>query len=177
MAEGQPATEQDGLSLEFQSIDSVSQTGEENPPPPESQAPTFPEKEIPITNTGQILTIDKDPQVGDLYKRYLTNHNYSVVTLTELDQAVTVARGLQPSVITLDVAMHVRRELESASLDGWQVLKALRTDPGTRHIPVLVCTILNQEQRAFRLGASGYLLKPILEEDLIQAIQNLLNKR
>jgi CheY-like chemotaxis protein len=57
------------------------------------------------------------------------------------------------------------------------VLKALRTDPGTRHIPVLVCTILNQEQRAYRLGASGYLLKPILEDDLIQAIQNLLNKR
>jgi GAF domain-containing protein/CheY-like chemotaxis protein len=150
---GQLEAEQERPSFEKQTIESLAQSSEE------------------------ILTIDKDPQVGELYKRYLTDHNYSVVTITELDQAVTVARGMQPSVITLDVAMHVRKEPESANLDGWQVLKALRTDPGTRHIPVLVCTILNQEQRAYRLGASGYLLKPILEDDLIQAIQNLLNKR
>ena len=172
----QPATEQDRSSFEIQSNESVAQSGDEISTLPEDQASILIEEDIPITDVGQILTIDKDPQVGDLYKRYLSNHNYSVVTLTELDQAVTVARGLQPSVITLDVAMHVRKEPESASLDGWQVLRALRTDPGTRHIPVLVCTILNQEQRAFRLGASGYLLKPILEEDLIQAIQNLLKK-
>jgi signal transduction histidine kinase/CheY-like chemotaxis protein len=123
-----------------------------------------------------VLAVDKDPQVVELYKRYLANHDYTVITLTELEQVVTVARGIQPFVITLDVTMHGAEDPEAGSLDGWQVLKSLKADPGTRNIPVIICTIVAEQEKAFRLGAADYLLKPILEEDLARVIHRLREK-
>jgi len=163
-----------------------------------------------------ILAIEKDHQVIDLYKRYLAGSGYTVISLTRLEQAVTVARGIQPFAITLDIAMtggdrnvgtgpldpEVMAELKKGAkdadqnhpaeknppiealstqpgnrlLDGFKVLQDLKTDPGTRHIPVVVCTMTNQRERAFQIGASDYLLKPILEQDLNQAIQRLQQK-
>jgi signal transduction histidine kinase/ActR/RegA family two-component response regulator len=128
---------------------------------------------------GQILSIDKDPQVIDLYKRYLENLHYSVVSVTELDQAIAAARGIQPLVITLDVSMQSDEgsQGEGRSFDGWQVLETLKSDPLTANIPVIVCTLVSEQERAFKLGADDYLLKPILEEDLVQVIQEIMQFR
>jgi CheY-like chemotaxis protein len=135
--------------------------------------PTPDEADDTDTSPSLVLAIDKDPQVVDLYKRYLADHPYTVETLTELEQAVTVARSIQPFAITLDIAMQSTSESESGELDGWQVLKALKADPYTKNIPVIVCTIVTEQERAFRLGAADYLLKPILEGELAQAIGRL----
>jgi CheY-like chemotaxis protein len=56
------------------------------------------------------------------------------------------------------------------SCDGWQVLEKLKSDPETQNIPVVICTILEDKGKASKLGASYYLTKPILEDDLIQAL-------
>ncbi|MFM8321440.1 MAG: GAF domain-containing protein [Chloroflexota bacterium] len=148
------------------------------------------EEEAPA---GLVLAIDRDQQLIELYRRYLSSLNYTVISLTDLEQAVTVARGIQPSLITLDVGMHsVSQGMDkprrvttalppepgvthdmNAGLDGWKVLELLKNDPATRSIPVVVCTIANDPERARRLGAAEYLLKPILQADLVQAIQRL----
>jgi CheY-like chemotaxis protein len=129
-----------------------------------------------------ILAIDKDSQVIDAYRRYLSGRNFSVIGLTELDQAIEVARAVQPFAITLDVTMtgEIPASDESpaggqkhAHIDGWQTLETLKTDPLTRGIPVIVCTLLAEQDKAYRLGATGYLLKPILADDLTTAIQRL----
>jgi CheY-like chemotaxis protein len=57
--------------------------------------------------------------------------------------------------------------------DGWRVLNDLKTDPETRHIPVIICSIVEEEERGFSLGAAEYLLKPILEDDLLHALDRL----
>ncbi|RMF43385.1 MAG: response regulator, partial [Anaerolineae bacterium] len=67
--------------------------------------------------------------------------------------------------ITLDIMM--------PNTDGWTVLEALKSDPETRHIPVLVCSIVQDEDKGYTLGATDYLVKPILEEDLVHALQRL----
>jgi CheY-like chemotaxis protein len=51
----------------------------------------------------------------------------------------------------------------------------LKLDSATKNIPVIVCTIAADPERAFRLGAADYLLKPILEEDLVQALRRVLS--
>jgi len=115
-----------------------------------------------------VLAIDDEPQVLNLYNRYLSNHGYQLVSLTDSSQAVEVARQIQPQAITLDISMPEK--------DGWDVLEGLKSDPSTRHIPVILCSILNASQnqaRGYRLGASDYLMKPILEDDLIQALDRL----
>jgi CheY-like chemotaxis protein len=57
--------------------------------------------------------------------------------------------------------------------DGWQVLKELKQDPDTRNIPILICSILQEEEKGYNLGASEYLVKPFLQDDLINAIRRL----
>jgi len=74
-------------------------------------------------------------------------------------------RQVRPFAITLDIMM--------PGMDGWQVLEELKGNPDTQDIPVIVCSIIEQQERGFSLGAADYLLKPILEEDLVNAINRL----
>jgi CheY-like chemotaxis protein len=58
-------------------------------------------------------------------------------------------------------------------IDGWQVLDQLKSNPDTRNIPVIVCSIIEDLHKGFNLGATDYLVKPILEEDLVNALDRL----
>jgi len=58
-------------------------------------------------------------------------------------------------------------------IDGWQVLDTLKGDPDTRHIPVIVCSIIEDLEKGFSLGAADYLVKPILEDELVNALDRL----
>jgi CheY-like chemotaxis protein len=58
-------------------------------------------------------------------------------------------------------------------IDGWRVLDTLKGDPDTRNIPVIVCSIIEDLEKGFNLGASDYLVKPILEEDLVNALDRI----
>jgi signal transduction histidine kinase/DNA-binding response OmpR family regulator len=130
---------------------------------------------LPIKSTDQsplntedkkvILAIDDEIAIIKLYERYLTNYGFKVVALTNPHEAEDRAIEVQPYAITLDVMMPER--------DGWQVLQGLKSNPQTQHIPVILCSILEDQTHGFSLGAADYLTKPILEEDLLQAIQNL----
>jgi PAS domain S-box-containing protein len=112
-----------------------------------------------------ILAIDDDPHVISLYERYLEAAGYQVVALTDPSKAVERARELQPFAITLDIMM--------PGYDGWQVLNTLKLDESTRGIPVVICSIVEEQERGFSLGAADYLVKPILEEDLVVSLDRL----
>ena len=118
----------------------------------------------PILNK-MILAIDDDPQVVSLYERYLQPQGYQVVPLSDPSRAVERAKQLRPFAITLDIMM--------PGIDGWQVLDSLKGDPDTRHIPVIVCSIIEDLEKGFSLGAADYLVKPILEDDLVNALDRL----
>jgi CheY-like chemotaxis protein len=57
--------------------------------------------------------------------------------------------------------------------DGWQVITDLKSDPETRDIPVIICSIVEDEEKGYSLGATDYLVKPILEDDLLDALNRL----
>jgi CheY-like chemotaxis protein len=61
--------------------------------------------------------------------------------------------------------------------DGWHVLQDLKSDPDTRSIPVIMCTILESQGKGESLGADGYLMKPILEEELVRTLSSLEPKQ
>jgi len=112
-----------------------------------------------------VLAIDNERPIIQLYERYLKNHGYQVYGLTDPTRVVDLARKLHPAAITLDVMM--------PGCDGWQVLENLKDDPETRQIPVIICTILEDQGKASNLGAADYLTKPILEDDLVCALARL----
>ncbi len=128
-----------------------------------------PEVELPEKqdqgNGKVILAVDDDRQVISLYERYLKPQGYQVIALTDPKQVEEKTRQLKPYAITLDIMMPER--------DGWTILRELKNNAVTRDIPVIICSILGEEEKGFSLGASDYLVKPILEDDLIKAIDRL----
>jgi PAS domain S-box-containing protein len=116
-------------------------------------------------NARVILAIDDDPQVISLYERYLQPQGYQVVPLSDPSRAVERVRQLKPFAVTLDIMM--------PGYDGWHVLNDLKSNAETRNVPVIVCSIVEEQQKGFSLGAADYLVKPILEDDLLNALDRL----
>ena len=134
-------------------------TAEEAPPPEEAPTP------VPEAPGRVVLCVDDDEGVITLFRRYLDKQGYRVVGLTDPFRVVEEARRIRPFAITLDVMMPGK--------DGWQVIQELKADPETRDIPVVMCTIVSEKGRGLSLGAADYLVKPILEQDLISALDRL----
>jgi len=68
-------------------------------------------------------------------------------------------------MITLDIMM--------PNVNGWEVISKLKQDPDTADIPVIVISILDDKNRAYRLGVKDYLLKPIEQDALVSSINKL----
>lgn len=112
-----------------------------------------------------VLCVDDDEGVITLFRRYLDKQGYRVVGLTDPTRVVDVVKQVRPFAITLDVMMPGK--------DGWQVIQELKADPETRDIPVIMCTIVSEKGKGISLGAADYLVKPILEQDLLAALERL----
>lgn len=124
---------------------------------------------LPENSEGEehtILCIDDDAQIISLYERYLKPQGYKVIGATNAITAREIAERIKPYAITLDIMM--------PEVDGWSVLKELKADPETRNIPVIICSIVEEEEKGFSLGAADYLVKPISREDLLGSLR-LLN--
>jgi len=133
-------------------------------PPPESPAAELladsgPTSAVPAIGVRRVLAIDDDPTVREMLKRRLGREGWKVDTAPGGREGLEIARRLLPDAITLDVMMPV--------MDGWSVLSALKADPRTYNIPVILLSVVDDRKRGLALGASECLTKPIDMERLI----------
>ncbi len=110
---------------------------------------------------GTVLVIDDDASARDLIKRYLSKEGFHVVTAAGGEDGIQKARELQPVFITLDVMM--------PSMDGWDVLSALKADDELCQIPVIMMTMVDDKNLGLALGATDYMTKPI-DRDRLMAL-------
>lgn len=118
------------------------------------------------TSGGLILVVDRDPEAAALIETYLTKQGYTVAKAFSADDALSLARQLQPRAITLDVM------LEDG--EGFDLLQRLKDTAETAEIPVLVLSIVCDEGRSCRLGAAEYLEKPIDKNRLIGIVNSIV---
>ena len=90
----------------------------------------------------------------------LAEAGYRVIGAASADEGRRKARELRPFAITLDILMPQQ--------DGWQMLHQMKTDTAIRHIPVIVLSVVDNRELAYRLGAFDCLLKPV-DRDLVLA--------
>ena len=100
-----------------------------------------------------LLAIDDDATARDLVRRFMEREGYSVHTAASGAQGLDLARKIKPDAITLDVLM--------PEMDGWSVLAELKADPELADIPVVMLTMVDDQQMGYALGASDYMIKPI----------------
>ncbi|MEW6280385.1 MAG: transporter substrate-binding protein, partial [Candidatus Eremiobacterota bacterium] len=125
----------------------------------------------PMTGEGDgelVLVIDDDPTVHDLLRRTLSREGFRVESAGSGEEGLEMARRLSPSLITLDVIM--------PRMDGWATLAALKADPATQDIPVVILSILEDRNLAYSLGATEYLTKPVERQRLLRLIQELVGQ-
>ncbi len=118
------------------------------------------------TQPVRVLVIDDDFSVRDLAKRILAREQFDVVTAQSGPAGIAAAREHSPDVIVLDVLM--------PGMDGWQVLKSLKDDPQTAHIPVVMQSMLEERELGLEKGADDYLTKPVESGKLVHAIRGLV---
>lgn len=114
---------------------------------------------LPVAAQRPVLAVDDNADSLRLLERYLSDSRYRLIGTRNPAQALPLAERVRPHAIILDVML--------PEMDGWEVLGRLRENPATRHIPVIVCTILPQEALALTLGAAGFIRKPISRERLL----------
>jgi len=120
---------------------------------------------LPRAQQETILVVDDQKPTQQLFRRFLSRKAYQVIGATDPSEVVSLAKQLKPVLITLDVMM--------PKVDGWEILQALKTDPGTRDIPILVCSAWEEPELARSLGAAGFLKKPVRQRDLLGALDRL----
>jgi PAS domain S-box-containing protein len=113
--------------------------------------------------TGSVLVIDDDPDIHALITHYLTKEGFQVVTASSGDEGLRLAKELQPDAITLDVLM--------PEMDGWAVLTRLKADPDISDIPVIMLSIIEDEDMGYMLGAVDHMTKPIDRNRLVTILK------
>jgi CheY-like chemotaxis protein len=128
-----------------------------------------PEGEAPVAVTPEpgeervVLVVDDDPNALDLLGRTLQGAGVRVVTASDGQEALNLARTLHPAAITLDVLM--------PGMDGWEVLRELKAEPETRDIPVVMVTMTDDRELGYALGATDFLTKPVNRGQLVQLLE------
>ena len=121
---------------------------------------------LPLARQATVLAIDDNADIVALFQRYLAGHAVSVVGAKNAEDALRLAVELQPQVIMLDIMI--------PNQDGWEILQKLKTAPETKHIPVIICSVLHEPQMAQAMGASGYVTKPVGQEKLLETLRRWL---
>ena len=112
------------------------------------------EQELTTEDDVRVLFVEDDPAVAQMYKLKLELDGYAVEVACDGLQAVQMATCNPPDIIFLDIRL--------PKLDGFGVLEALRKDPKTAGVPVVILSNHSQQQlveRGLRMGALDYLIK------------------
>jgi two-component system alkaline phosphatase synthesis response regulator PhoP len=116
--------------------------------------------------TRTILVVDDEPGIVTVVRDYLDRAGFRVVTAADGPTALRLARSTRPSLLVLDLML--------PGIDGLDVTRALRLDPATRGLPIIMLTALVEESDrliGLELGADDYLTKPFSPRELVARVR------
>ena len=121
---------------------------------------------LPLVNQIPVLAVDDNPDVLQIMHRYTQNSRYEMITTPNPSQIFGLVKQHKPKVILLDVMI--------PEIDGWKLLGRINENPATQDIPVVICTVLPQEELAHSLGAMAFLKKPFNRYELLSILDQLV---
>lgn len=120
----------------------------------------------------KVLLVEDDTFIGRMYTKKLSDQGFDVVAATDGEHGLTLARETSPDIILLDIML--------PKMDGWEVLNALKEDPNTATVPVVLLTNLGSEddiQHGLNLGAIDYLIKAhFVPSDVVKKIHEIISR-
>ena len=116
-----------------------------------------------------ILIVDDNLDAREMYGMYLAHEGFRWAEAHNGVEAIAQTQRERPSLILMDATM--------PGMDGWTAAKALKQDPSTREIPLIMLTahaFQEHRDRALDAGADGFLAKPVLPDQLAAEIRRVL---
>ena len=128
-------------------------------------------EETPTRGAGRavILVVEQDPQMRRLERFFLEQAGFQVEFATDGHHGLAMAQKIIPDIVVAEILV--------SGLDGLSVCRALKCDPATRSIVVLIFSILAAEQRALAAGADAFVRKPLDDARLVHSVEALLARR
>ena len=123
-------------------------------------------------STGKILLVDDEPDIVETAAFMLRIHGYTVYTASDGLECIEKARCDQPDIILLDIMM--------PGMDGYEVCRKLKTDNGTKHIPVIMLSAKDNDmtsRAADAYGADDYVIKPFDLPRLLDKLESYAGKQ
>src|SRR5574337_8565 len=117
----------------------------------------------------RMLVVDDSPTICAVLGKMLGQDGYHVLKATDGATAIELARSELPALIFLDVVM--------PGMNGFSVLRALRHDPATRDLPIIMISGNQQATEQFylqRYGADDFMKKPFDRDDVYERIGHLV---
>jgi signal transduction histidine kinase/CheY-like chemotaxis protein len=116
----------------------------------------------PTSDRETVLVIEDEAAAVRLLRTYLEGAGYRVSAVADGNEGLAAARAKPPAAIVLDVIL--------PGIDGWEVLRRLKLDERTRDVPVVMVTVVDEQEVGLALGAVDYLVKPIDPQALISVL-------
>jgi CheY-like chemotaxis protein len=123
---------------------------------------------VPCVDKVTVLAVDDNLDMLHFYRRSTAGTRYHIVHTARGRDVFEIIQATAPEIIVLDVML--------PDIDGWKLLMRLREDPTTRFIPVIICSVVREEELALSLGAVLYLPKPVRPREFIQALDQVLSR-
>ncbi|HNT74303.1 MAG TPA: response regulator [Anaerolineae bacterium] len=146
----------------------------EPPPPapePEAVPVQLPSASIPDDRDSlqsgdhTVLIIEDDPHFAKIVRDFAHKKGFKCLLAADGQSGLQLAEALRPDAVILDLNLPL--------LNGWQVLSILKDNPTTRHIPVHIMSVDDEDYTAYQRGALGFLTKPVSPEALDAAFAQL----
>jgi signal transduction histidine kinase/DNA-binding response OmpR family regulator len=109
-----------------------------------------------------ILLIEDEASSARLLHTYLTKAGHQVRVASDGERGLASARAQRPAAIVLDILL--------PGIDGWEVLRRLKSDEALRDVPVIIATVVDERGVGLALGAVDYLVKPVDPQALLDRL-------
>ncbi len=133
-------------------------------PETSSISPSSSNGDSPTPRDATILVIDDDQKVREMLTRMLEAQGYRVLAAVDGNNGLEMAKEHHPDAITLDVVM-------PGGMDGWEVLNHLKESEDTQSIPVVMVSVMAEQENGSALDVEDYLVKPIDMKRLSRVIE------
>lgn len=119
-----------------------------------------------MTEKKRVLVVDDEPHIVKLVKLSLGDQNYDIVGVTSGKEAISYVKDSAPDILVLDLMM--------PGVNGYEVCQAVRENPKTKAIPIIILSAKSQmldKLNAIDVGADDYMCKPFDPDELARRIK------